>query len=99
MDFLNPGVATLIGALVLLYGVLVGGTWARRHDQKKWDTICTVVFIIIAALSTIDLVVLGARQTWSFRIAKAHTECVSEHVIAIRNGAPAPECSMIWDRK
>ena len=51
MGFLTPGYAVFIGLLVLLYGVLVGGTWVRRVPGKTWDTVQPIIFIVIAAVA------------------------------------------------
>ena len=98
MGFLSPGTLVLIGILVLLYGVLVGGTWVRRNDQKKWDLISTLVFVVISAVVSVHLVIVGARQADAFRKAKDRLDCVAVQLDAVRAQAPMPECSVAWDQ-
>ncbi len=98
MGFLSPGTLVLLGILVLLYGVLVGGTWVRRNDQKKWDLISTLVFVVISAVVSVHLVIVGARQADAFRKAKDRLDCVAVQLDAVRAQAPMPECSVAWDQ-
>jgi hypothetical protein len=98
VGFLSPGTLVLIGILVLLYGVLVGGTWVRRNDQKKWDLISTLVFVVISAVVSVHLVIVGARQADAFRKAKDRLDCVAVQLDAVRAQAPMPECSVAWDQ-
>ena len=105
MGFLTPGYAVFIGLLVLLYGVLVGGTWVRRVPGKTWDTVQPIIFIVIAAVATIDLVFLGARQAAALKKAKLKLDCVATQISAIRADlqtpidAPLtiPACEIAWD--
>jgi hypothetical protein len=97
VGFLSPGTLVLLGVLVLLYGVLVGGTWVRRHDQKKWDLVSTLVFIIIGAVVSVHLVIVGARQADAFRKARDRLDCVAVQLDAVRVQAPLPECEIAWD--
>jgi hypothetical protein len=98
VGFLSPGTLVLLGILVLLYGVLVGGTWVRRNDQKKWDLISTLVFVVISAVVSVHLVIVGARQADAFRKAKDRLDCVAVQLDAVRAQAPMPECSVAWDQ-
>ncbi len=98
MGFISPGTLVLLGILVLLYGVLVGGTWVRRNDQKKWDLISTLVFVVISAVVSVHLVIVGARQADAFRKAKDRLDCVAVQLDAVRAQAPMPECSVAWDQ-
>ena len=93
---LNPGAAVLIGALVLLYGILVGGTWVRRNSQKLWDTVSTIVFILISAFVSIHLVIVGARQSDAFEKAKNRLDCVAVQLDAVRAQAVMPSCDVHW---
>lgn len=95
---LNPGAAVLIGALVLLYGILVGGTWVRRNSEKLWDTVSTIVFIAISAFVSIHLVIVGARQADAFRKAQDRLDCVAVQLAAVRAQAPMPDCQIAWDQ-
>lgn len=95
---LSPGYMVFIGLLVLLYGVLVGGTWVKRTPGKTWDTVQPIIFIVIAAVATIDLVFLGARQADAFRKAKERLDCVAVQLDAIRSQAPIPTCEIAWDK-
>ena len=102
---LTPGYLVLIGLLVLLYGVLVGGTWVRRVPGKTWNTVQPIIFIVIAAVATIDLVFIGARQAAALQKAKDRLNCVSSQLDAIREDlqtptyAPLtiPNCDVHWD--
>jgi len=98
VGFLSPGTLVLLGVLVLLYGVLVGGTWVRRNDQKKWDLISTLVFVVISAVVSVHLVIVGAKQAEAFRKAKDRLDCVAVQLDAVRAQAPMPECSVAWDQ-
>ena len=98
MGFLSPGTMVLLGLLVLLYGVLVGGTWVRRVPGKMWDTAQTIIFIVIAAVATTHLVIVGARQSDAFRKAKDRLDCVAVQLAAIRDQAPMPNCDVKWDK-
>jgi membrane protein YdbS with pleckstrin-like domain len=97
MEFLSPGTLLLIGILVLLYGVLVGGTWVRRHSEKMWDTVSTIVFILVGAVVSVHLVIVGARQADAFRKARERLDCVAVQLDAVRVQAPLPECDIAWD--
>jgi len=94
---LTPGTLVLLGLLVLLYGILVGGTWVRRTPGKTWDTVSTIIFIVVAAVATLNLVVVGARQNDAFAKAKNRLDCVSEQLDAVRAQAPMPKCQIAWD--
>jgi hypothetical protein len=94
---LSPGTLVLLGLLVLLYGILVGGTWVRRVPGKTWDTASTIIFIVVAAVATLNLVVVGARQNEAFEKAKNRLDCVSEQLDAVRAQAPMPKCQIAWD--
>ncbi len=94
---LSPGTLVLLGLLVLLYGILVGGTWVRRVPGKTWDTASTIIFIVVAAVATLNLVVVGARQNEAFEKAKNRLDCVSEQLAAVRAQAPMPKCQIAWD--
>jgi type VI protein secretion system component VasK len=96
VGFLSPGTLVLLGVLVLLYGVLVGGPWVRRNDQKKWDLISTLVFVVISAVISVHLVIVGAKQAEAFRKAKDRLDCVAVQLDAVRAQAPMPECSVAW---
>jgi hypothetical protein len=98
VGFLSPGTLVLLGVLVLLYGVLVGGTWVRRNDQKKWDLISTLVFVVISAVVSVHLVIVGAKQAEAVRKAKDRLDCVAVQLDAVRAQAPMPECSVAWDQ-
>ena len=94
---LSPGTLVLLGLLVLLYGILVGGTWVRRTPGKTWDTVSTIIFIVVAAVATLNLVVVGARQNDAFEKAKNRLDCVSEQLAAVRVQAALPSCQIAWD--
>lgn len=96
MGFISPGTMVLGGLLVLLYGVLVGGTWVRRQPEKLWDTVSTIIFIVVAAAATLNLVYVGAKQGDAFEKAKDRLNCVSEQLAAVRAQAPMPECDVRW---
>lgn len=95
---LSPGPTVLIGSLILLYGILVGGTWVRRNTEKMWDTVSTLIFIAVSAVVSIHLVIVGARQADAFRKAKDRLDCVAVQLDAVRVQAPMPECSVAWDQ-
>ena len=94
---MSPGTMVLLGLLILLYGVLVGGTWVRRQPEKMWDTVSTIIFIVVAAVATIHLVIVGARQADAFRKAKERLDCVAVQLDAIRAQAPPAKCDVHWD--
>jgi hypothetical protein len=94
---LSPGILVLVGLLVLLYGVLVGGTWVKRTPGKLWDTITTMIFIVIAALATVNLIYVEVRQGDAFDKAKARLDCVAEQLAAVRVQAAMPDCPIAWD--
>lgn len=94
---LSPGTLVLLGLLVLLYGILVGGTWVRRTPGRTWDTVSTIIFIVVAAVATLNLVVVGARQNDAFEKAKNRLDCVSEQLAAVRVQAALPKCQIAWD--
>lgn len=94
---LSPGIMVLIGALVLLYGVLVGGTWVRRTPGKVWNTVVPIVFILISALAVVNLVVVEVRQGDAFDKARNRLDCVSEQLAAVRVQAAIPDCQIAWD--
>ncbi len=94
---MKPEIMVLIGALLVLYGILVGGTWVRRVPGKMWDTVVPIVFIIISALAVINLVIVEVRQGDAFDKAKDRLDCVAEQLDAVRIQAPMPECSVRWD--
>jgi hypothetical protein len=94
---ISAGTLVLGGLLVALYAVLVGGTWVRRIPGKSWDTISTIIFIVVAAAATLNLVYVGARQQDAFEKAKLRLDCVSEQLAAVRVQAAMPTCSVAWD--
>ena len=97
MGTISAGTLLLAGFIVLLYGVLVGGTWVRRTPGKTWDTVSTLIFIVVAAAATLNLVYLGARQSDAFDKAKRSLDCVAVQLEAIRAQAPPDRCSVRWD--
>ena len=104
MGSMSPGTMVLTGLLIALYGVLVGGTWVRRQPERMWDTVSTIIFIVVAAVATIHLVIVGARQAAAFEKAKDRLNCVSIQLDAIRADlqtpmdAPLtiPNCDVHW---
>jgi len=98
VGFISPGTMVLGGLLVLLYGVLVGGTWVRRQPEKLWDTVSTIIFIVVAAAATLNLVYVGAKQADAFEKAKDRLDCVAVQLDAVRAQAPMPTCSVAWDQ-
>jgi hypothetical protein len=97
VGFLSPGTAVLIGVLILVYGLLIGGTWVTRHDGKLFDTISAVAMLVIAAVVACHLVIVGARQAEAFQKARDRLNCVAVQLDAVRVQAPMPECSVKWD--
>ncbi len=97
MGSLTPGSLVLVGAIVLVYGVLVGGTWVRRTPGKLWDTVSTILLFVVAAVATLNLVYVGARQSDAFEKAKDRLDCVSEQLAAVRIQAAMPSCTVAWD--
>lgn len=94
---LSPGIMVLIGFLILLYGVLVGGTWIRRTPGKVWDTTQPIIFIVIAAAATINLVIVEVRQSDAFEKARQRLDCVAVQLDAVRAQAEMPACKIAWD--
>ncbi len=97
MGFLSPSVMVLVGLLLLLYGILVGGTWVRRVPGQLWDTVVPIVFIVISALAVVNLVIVEVRQGDAFDKAKDRLACVSEQLDAVRAQDPMPSCQISWD--
>lgn len=97
MGVMTPGTLVLLGFLILLYGLLIGGTWVRRNSEKLWDTVSTVIFIVVAAVATIHLVIVGARQNEAFQKAKDRLDCVAIQLDAVRAQAKMPACDVHWD--
>lgn len=105
MGSLSPGIVVLTVLTLVLYGVLVGGTWVKRQPGKIWDTASAIIFIVIAAMVTMNLVYVQARQADAFRKAKDRLNCVATQIEAIRvdlqtpMDAPLtiPACDVNWD--
>lgn len=97
MGWMSPGIMLLIGLLLVLYGLIVGGTWVRRTPENIWDTASTIIFTVIAAIATIHLVYVGARQADAFRKARDRLDCVAVQLDAVRVQAPMPACDVHWD--
>ncbi len=97
MGSLTPGSLVLAGIIVLVYGLLVGGTWTRRTPGKTWDTVSTILLFVVAAAATLNLVYIGARQSDAFEKAKMRLDCVSEQLAAVRVQAAMPACKVSWD--
>ncbi len=97
MGTLTPGTLVLAGTIVLVYGLLVGGTWVRRTPGKVWDTVSTVLLFVVAAAATLNLVYVGARQQNAFDKAKDRLDCVAEQLAAVRVQAVMPTCSVAWE--
>ena len=98
MGAMTPGTLVLLGFLTLLYGVLVGGTWTRRNSEKLWDTVSTMIFIVVAAAATVNLVIVGARQNEAFEKAKDRLDCVAVQLEAFQSGKFPPPCQVKWDQ-
>jgi hypothetical protein len=94
---MTAGTVVLLCVLVFLYGILIGGTWTRRAPDKVWDTAQTIIFIVIAAVATIHLVIVGARQSDAIEKARDRLNCVGEQLDAIRVQAEMPACDVHWD--
>ena len=97
MGSLTPGSLVLAGTIVLVYGLLVGGTWTRRTPGKTWDTVSTILLFVVAAIATLNLVYVGARQQNAFDKAEDRLDCVAEQLAAVRVQAVMPTCSVAWD--
>ncbi len=103
MEFLSPSIMLLLGAMVLLYGVLVGGTWVRRTPGKTWNTAQPIIFIVIAAVATLHLVWVGARQNVAWNRARDRLNCIHEQIEALRGDmaagrvTPRPPCDVHWE--
>jgi hypothetical protein len=97
VGFLSPGILVLIGTLLVLYGILVGGTWVRRVPGKLWDTIVPIIFIVISGLAVVNLVIVEVRQGDAFDKARDRLDCVSEQLAAVRVQAAMPSCQVAWD--
>jgi hypothetical protein len=97
VGFLSPGILVLIGTLLVLYGLLIGGTWVRRVPGKLWDTVVPIIFIVISGLAVVNLVVVEVRQGDAFDKARDRLDCVSEQLAAVRVQAPMPACQIAWD--
>jgi hypothetical protein len=93
---LTPGSLVLAGTIVLVYGLLVGGTWVRRTPGKLWDTVSTVLLFVVAGIATLNLVYVGARQSDAFEKAKDRLDCVAEQLAAVRVQAAMPDCDVAW---
>jgi hypothetical protein len=96
VGWISPGIMLLIGLLLVLYGLIVGGTWVRRTPENIWDTASTIIFTIIAAVATIHLVYVGARQGEAFNKARDRLDCVAEQLAAVRVQAALPDCQIAW---
>jgi hypothetical protein len=60
--------------------------------------VSTLIFIVVAAAATLNLVYLGARQQDAFNKAKDRLDCVAEQLAAVRVQAAMPNCDVAWDR-
>jgi ATP/ADP translocase len=97
VGFLSPGILVLLGALLVLYGILVGGTWVRRVPGRMWDTVVPIIFIVISGLAVVNLVIVEVRQGDAFDKARDRLDCVSEQLAAVRVQATLPDCQIAWD--
>ena len=97
MGLITPGTQVLLGFLILAYGVLVGGTWVRRNPARMWDTAQTIIFIVVAAVATVHLIIVGAKQQEAFAKAKDRLNCVAIQLEAIRAQVEMPACDVHWD--
>jgi hypothetical protein len=52
---------------------------------------------VVAAIATLNLVYVGARQSDAFEKAKDRLDCVAEQLAAVRVQAVMPTCSVAWD--
>lgn len=96
MTHLTPAVLALAGMFLLAFGVLAGGTWAHRSEESTWDTVSTIIFVVIAAAATIHLVLIGARQMSYNREARDRLVCVEQSIDAVRFAQPRPDCDILW---
>jgi hypothetical protein len=82
---------------VLLYGLLIGGTWTRRNTEKMFDTVSTLIFIAISAIVSVHLVIVGVKQSDAFQKARDRLDCVAIQLDLIRVQAPMSDCNVHWD--
>lgn len=105
MGNMSPEAFLLLGFLTLLYGVLVGGAWVRRDKEGLWDTVSTVIFTLIAAVATVNLVFVTSKQAETIQQAREKLDCVATQITALRQDVltpdvrePIPVCDVHWDK-
>ncbi len=71
MTLQTPGIIMLAAAVAAL-GFIVGGSWARRKETGRKDTLTGVAFLLVGALAVGNLAVIGVKQRdyWSTATVK-----------------------------
>ncbi len=71
MTLQTPGIIMLAAAVAAL-GFIVGGSWARRKEAGRKDTLTGIAFLLVGALAVGNLTVIGVKQRdyWSTATVK-----------------------------
>jgi hypothetical protein len=69
----------------IIMGFLLGGSFARRNRDDKWNVALGVAFALVGVLSMGNLVIIANKQRAAFQQADAKLACVAEVVEAARS--------------
>jgi hypothetical protein len=68
----------------IIMGFLLGGSFARRSRDDKWNVALGVAFAMVGVLSIGNLVIISQKQRQAFAEADAKLACIAEVVEAAR---------------
>ncbi len=69
----------------IIMGFLLGGSFARRNRDDKWNVALGVAFALVGVLSMGNLVIIAGKQRQAFEQADTKLACVAEVVEAARS--------------
>jgi hypothetical protein len=69
----------------IIMGFLLGGSFARRNRDDKWNVALGVAFAMVGVLSMGNLVIIAGKQRAAFAQADTKLACVAEVVEAARS--------------
>lgn len=71
-------------AVGIIMGFLLGGSFARRTRDDKWNVALGIAFAAVGVLSMGNLVIISGKQRAAFEQADTKLACIAEVVEAAR---------------
>lgn len=76
--------ASLLGVGIIM-GFLLGGAFARRSKDDKWNVALGIAFALVGVVSMVNLVIVANKQRSAFAQADQKLACIAQVVEAARS--------------